>query len=498
MLSQYVPIPKKINTQLDIYFQVTVLQIIDFIFQLELYLGTHNYDYVKRYDYNQFIKNCLVVVPSNPIQLNQNYSISCGQISDLYANYYNQSQINGLMKQFNDYLRIIPGPQTQLNLNYQISTSQIQDLQNLLSKYVLQNDLLQQLNNFLLINPQNNTPINSYYTITTTQITDFQSYLNDNYYTGGFTDDQILKAVSNYLAITPSKQTALNSNYVITTSQITDIANYYCNLNYISQQLANYVSISYMAQTLLSYVTNQQLNNFMLITPTNQTEINTNYTIVSTQITDFNNSVNKLIQNQTKNYLLTNPLSYYTLNANYQIQTANIPSQTINTSQIQNNTIQISNLDSTLAPIFYSLYSCSQQEAAVTTNYGQTKSYQANTPLGFYHYNKIYYNGTLMSNNQIYIGGSYYQFKSTNSMSLTGSSSYINFDTSKQIYGADKGSQGAVGMFSTLGPFNTFIGSTALGVNLTGNSTYSYPITFSTNKIKLKRQMRESTPQTMP
>ncbi|KAL4500863.1 hypothetical protein ABPG72_020097 [Tetrahymena utriculariae] len=367
------------------------------------------------------------------------------------------------MKQFNDYLRIIPGPQTQLNLNYQISTSQIMNFYQILSNYVLQNDLLNLIGQYLPTQPTVVLPLNTNYTINSSQIVDLNTQLQ------------------NYLLAQPKTQTALNSNYTITSNQITDIANYYCNLNYISQQLANYVSISYMAQTLLSYVTNQQLNNYMLITPTNQTEINTNYTIVSTQITDFNNSVNKLIQNQTKNYLLTNPLSYYTLNANYQIQTANIPSQTINTSQIQNNTIQISNLDSTLAPIFYSLYSCSQQEAAVTTNYGQTKSYQANTPLGFYHYNKIYYNGTLMSNNQIYIGGSYYQFKTTNSMSLTGSSSYINFDTSKQIYGADKGSQGAVGMFSALGPFNTFIGSTALGVNLTGNSTYSYPITFSVN-----------------
>ncbi|KAL4500768.1 hypothetical protein ABPG72_020002 [Tetrahymena utriculariae] len=261
----------------------------------------------------------------------------------------------------------------------------------------------------------------------------------------------------------------------------------------------NYVNEDNIDIYFKDYVKQKDLQNYLLTNDLNR-QLQNYALIVDLQNYVLTNDLNKQLQNYAQiidlqKYVLTNDLNKQL--QNYVLST-NIPSQTINTSQIQNNTIQISNLDSSLAPIFYSLYSCSQQEAAVTTNQGQTKSYQANTPLGFYHYNKIYYNGTLMSNNQIYIGGSYYQFKTTNSMTLTSASSYINFDTSKQIYGADRGNQGAVGMFSALGPFNTFIGSTALGVNLTGNSTYSYPITFSTNKIKLKRQMRELTPQTMP
>ena len=36
-------------------------------------------------------------------------------------------------------------------------------------------------------------------------------------------------------------------------------------------------------------------------------------------------------------------------------------------------------------------------------------------------------------------------------------------------------------MFTSVGAYSTFIGSTALGVNLTGNASYSYPISFSLN-----------------
>ena len=36
-------------------------------------------------------------------------------------------------------------------------------------------------------------------------------------------------------------------------------------------------------------------------------------------------------------------------------------------------------------------------------------------------------------------------------------------------------------MFTSVGAYSTFIGSTALGVNLMGNSSYSYPISFSLN-----------------
>ncbi|KAL4506725.1 hypothetical protein ABPG72_001146 [Tetrahymena utriculariae] len=369
--------------------------------------------------FQQQLQLSCITIPDSPTVLNQNYSINSYQIIDMVTNYYTQQQINSMFGMLSNYLLVSPTTQIQLNNNYTITSTQISNLNNVLDNYVLQLNFLQTLNNYMQINPKNNTAINSYYTINSSQITDLSN------------------TFSNYLLSSPQSTTALNTNYTLTCAQVTDIANNYCSLNYVDQQLANYVSITYFSQNLAFYPTISYANsNYMIISPTNSTAINNNYTMASTQITDFNSA------------------------------TANIPSQTINTSQIQNNTIQISNLDSSLAPIFYSLYSCSQQEA-ISTNQGQTKSYQSNTPLGFYHYNKSYYNGTLMSNNQIYIGGSYYQFKTTNSMVLTSSSSYINFDTTKQIYGADKGSQGAIGMFSALGPFNTFIGSTALGVNLT-------------------------------
>ncbi|KAL4490733.1 hypothetical protein ABPG72_021787 [Tetrahymena utriculariae] len=286
--------PQRVGTQLDLFYQVLVGQIKDFNFQLDLYLGTHNYvnqnnidiyfkDYVKQKD----LTNYLLLTPTAKIALNANYTITTSQITDLSIYGMNfltitQSSPTGLDKNYyiqlsqvrNDYLKNITSP--NVNSVYFYQANSVQNQQGSTTFDLLP---LHKLQSTFSLDYNNNSVQNNLKYFTMFDLSKSPSYMqiisqNDIRISSSQITD-LATTFANYLPVNPALKTALNTNYTIKQSQITDLA---------PVDMSNYLPLNPTTQITLSSKYYLQIRNQLIILSLHRKQLINYYSIIEQQI----------------------------------------------------------------------------------------------------------------------------------------------------------------------------------------------------------------------
>ncbi|KAL4469104.1 hypothetical protein ABPG72_005874 [Tetrahymena utriculariae] len=388
------PISPPQLTLIDLSYYITVPQIKGFEFWLDSYLIGKNYINLNNAD--AFLKDYAKQKDLS------NYVLT----TDLQANYYNKSQIDLKFSNLpsgggsgdvdlSKYMLINPTDATQTNKNYKVLVEQITDMNSFLKSqsFIRQSQYSSDLQNCLKSNIMQLTALSPFYTITTGAITDLDSYMV-NYVSKADTLN-----LKNYMKDNITQPTKLNSNYQLSYVQITDLNdqfNKFINQQQLNQQLALYYSSSPAQQTQLhpyysilssqisdvnfkkimrndisdttpfninytisykqipdlnqfytNYITlqylNQQLAQYCVLSPSQNIQLNSNYKILTSQITDFDTQVKNYINSSSSSssyYLFKQPPNQTILDKNYKIQTINILDKQITFQQIADNSIQ--------------------------------------------------------------------------------------------------------------------------------------------------------------